>query len=334
MNGGDFKNASSNQLSASYAPELAVSVDARMGITTGISASDRALTLRALARTSDPKLDLVMPGHIFPLRAKNGGVLIRAGIAEAALDLLKLARSQIASDARSSHTRDVGAIIHCLDEKGEILNQAGLDRLASEHGFPQVKISDIIQYRLSNESLVEKVAESNLPVEDSGHFRAIVFRSLVDGAEHLALVKGEISQQTDAQLSAPVMTRMQAENRLGDLLGVQNVRDGSSRQFVSSRKLIGDALKRLEQQGRGVFVYLRHPRKSRLQQEIEALSTNVSSRPQMELREFGMGIQILKQLGVKRISLLSNSQRDVPRLSAFNLEIVDRIHYSPATNND
>ncbi len=285
--------------------DFTVSVEARQGVSTGISASDRAHTLRTLATTSDSKLDLVTPGHIFPLRARAGGVLVRSDIAEAAVDLLEIAKLPA-----------VAMLAHCLDENGALLTDDALDQLSQTLDLPIVSISDVIRYRLASESIVEKVAEAKLPTCFGGEFRAVCFVSRTDNAEHLALVKGDLSSIGADGRQEPVLARVQAEDRFGDLLGLER---------PSGLEKIRSALRSIEQRHRGVFVYVRHPRQGNLAEQAAAFANDKDPGGAAgQLREHGIGAQILTELGVSRIELLTNSGRDIPGLSAFNLEVVGR----------
>ena len=285
--------------------DFTISVESRRGVTTGISASDRAQTLKTLATTKDSKLDLVTPGHIFPIRAKAGGVLVRSDIAEAAVDLLILAELS-----------PVGMLSHCLDEQGELLSDQEVDALPDRLKLSAVSISDVIRFRLSSESIVEMVAEAKLPTSFGGEFRAFCFISRTDHAEHLALVKGDLSSLGADGKQEPVLARVQAENRFSDLLGLDS---------PPGLERIRAALRSIEARGRGVFVYVRHPRKGNLAEQAAALSRQQDFGGSAgELREHGIGAQILSELGVSRIELLTNSSRDIPGISAFNLEVVGR----------
>lgn len=296
------------------ATEFAVSIDARVGITTGISANDRSATLRALATTKEPRRDLVMPGHIFPCRARSGGVLVRSGIAEACIDLLELAKRNT-----------VGAFIHCLNSSGDIASSADVERLSSDYDHPIVTLSALVHVKMTERSIVEQIAESALPTTHNGEFRAIAFRSVIDGAEHLALIKGEINTVDQIGLQLPICVRVQAEHGLGDLLG-----SGS----LTSRQNIAGALQAINCEGRGVFVYIRHPRQDSLRQQTIAAATGAPITPAPSIREHGVGAQILSHIGARRIILLTNSNRSIPGLGAFNIEIVDRRPFRPLPRSE
>jgi 3,4-dihydroxy 2-butanone 4-phosphate synthase/GTP cyclohydrolase II len=306
-----LSEATANDLGLSEMPrrnagkdfEFSISVEAREGVTTGISAADRVRTLQALALTKNAKLDLVMPGHIFPVRAKAGGVLVRSGIAEAAVDLLTLAE-----------LNPIAAFCQCLDNEGKIVSGNALEKLANEIGLVQVSISEIIQNRLSSEKLVRKVAQANLPTRAGGLFQAFCFHSLIDDAEHLALVKGKIDTLGADGSQLPVPVRVQAENRIGDLFG--------SSDFLQRKNILA-AIEAMKNYQRGVFVYIRHPHQGSLLEQVQALSKNEVKKGSL-LRQFGIGAQILNELGVKRIRLISNSAKDISNIQAFNLEIVEQ----------
>ncbi len=292
-----------SRLSSPATPDFTASVESRRGVTTGISAADRARTLRVLAGTRDPRRDLVMPGHIFPISAKSGGVLVRHGIPEAAVDLLRLAQLV-----------PVAALCHLLDEDGEYMSSADVENLALEQKLPSVGLSEVISYRMATESLVEKVAESELPTKAAGDFQAFAYRSLHDGAEHFALTKGDIAASSD-----PVLVRVQAENRVGDLIG--------SKQAPQRGVMLG-ALQQIQKEGCGIFVYVRHPRKGFLAKQVRSLNRGTETTPAgAGLRQTGIGAQILRSLGARRIKLLSSSTTPLVGLEAFDIEIAGRVPF-------
>lgn len=289
--------------------DLTVSVEARLGVTTGISASDRSITLKTLATTDSPRMELVTPGHIFPWRARAGGVLVRTTAAEAAVDLLELGGE-----------KPVAAVCECLDVSGKALTPEGLEALAREFSLPVVRLSEIVRHRISSESIVEQVAHTALPIRDVGMFRAYTFRSRTDQAEHLALAVGIDTVGSAGGISAeelanePILVRVQAEQGLPELFG-----------FSGSRKSIFKALQRIHDAGRGIFVFVRHPRKGLIESQVRFLAANTERQytPVAVLREFGVGAQILKSLGARRIVLLGGT-KNIAGLDAFQLEIVDQ----------
>lgn len=287
--------------------EFTVSVEARHGVSTGISAADRAQTLRVLSSTKEPTVDLVQPGHIFPVVARKGGVLVRSDVPEAAVDLLKL----------SSITPCVAVFCQCLNSSGELSSSAELQSLASEQNLPLVYVSEVIRARLASEVIIERIADAKLPTAYAGMFRALAFRSVIDNAEHLVLVKGDVSLKS--RESKAVLVRVQSEHRIGDLLGLKQ---------LLTRSTIQKALKRIDEEGRGVFVYVRHPRKGLLAKQVSELENPVPTPMSAQLREFGVGAQILSNLGIEKLRLLTNSDRDIHGLGAFHLEVVERVSFS------
>jgi 3,4-dihydroxy 2-butanone 4-phosphate synthase / GTP cyclohydrolase II len=294
------------------APEMTVSVGARFGTTTGISASDRAKTLRTLASTQNPSRDIVTPGHIFPLRTKTGGVLIKTSFAEAAVDLVDLSRLS-----------PVAGICECLSLSGELENISQLKKLAAQKNWEVVSIEELVQYRLSNEEILEKLGESDLPVKNLGTFKAIAFQSKIDGAEHLVLTKGDLTKQESG-----VFVRVQAEKKLGELFG-----------FNQGRRSSMLALKKISENGSGAFIYIRRGKQLPISSELETLTVpalqkldthNLSkakaaaSLKASELREFGIGAQIIKTLGIKNAILLGSS-KNTPGIEAFGVKIIKNI---------
>lgn len=293
--------------------DFTVSIESREGVSTGISAADRAQTLRTLARTTDAKRELVSPGHIFPLRSRAGGVLVRPDIAEACVDLLRL--------AAVPHT---AALSHCLSEDGQLLEEAAQGPMAESLGAPAVRLTEIVRHRLRHEPLVEEIARARLPTSIAGEFTAVCFRSRIDQAEHFALLKGEINQLGPDGAQVPILVRVQAEQQLSDLLGLAP-HDGAHRMH--------GALNMIDAAGRGVFVYIRHPRSGSLRTAVSGRQSGPTPHPlppvaiappEMDLREHGVGAQILHALGVRRAVLLTNTVRALPGLDAFDLEIVRR----------
>lgn len=275
------------------------SVEAREGVSTGISAADRARTISVLESTQNPKLDLVMPGHIFPVQANNGGVLVKSAVPEAALDLIKLNKLGKAS-----------VFCHLLSEEGGPQKKAQVDLLSKEENIAQISISSLVEELLSQEQIIEEVSSAKLPIRDIGDFKAYVFRSKLDDSEHMALVKGDISENSE-----PTLVRVQSENRLCDLFGPK---------VNPSRKAINKALKVLEKEG-GIFVYIRHRRKNLLQNQVNSLNKNSSSKTnnlrERNLRELGVGAQILSELGAKKIVFLGKTLPNVAALKAYKIEV-------------
>ena len=286
-----------------------VSVDAREGITTGISAHDRARTIRLLADPDSGPEDFVSPGHVFPLIAKEGGVLRRAGHTEAAVDLCRLAGLE-----------PVGVICEIMNEDGTMARLPDLQRFAAQHGLPILTIADLIAYRKRRERLVERLAEADLPTK-WGQFRIVTYRDLLSGQEHVALVKGEVAGDE------PVLVRVHSECLTGDALGSLRCDCGEQ---------LHTALERIEQEGRGVLLYMRQEGRGigladkvcayQLQdQGLDTVEANLHLGYPPDLRDYGIGAQILADLGVKKLRLLTNNPKKVAGLSGYGLEIVEQV---------
>jgi 3,4-dihydroxy 2-butanone 4-phosphate synthase/GTP cyclohydrolase II len=279
--------------------DLAIGIEARFGVSTGVSAADRAHTLRTLASTERPRTDLVIPGHIFPHLSKDGGVLVRAAAAEAATDLLEKAG-----------LIPVAALSECLAADGACMSIAAAREIAASLGCPSVEISELLYQRLNAESLVEQITETRLPLFGMEQFIALPFVSKIDGAEHLALVRGEIGGTT------PTLVRVQSEQRITDLFGIGN---------TNSRLTMQKALTRIDQEGNGVLIYIRHPRRGAVAKHAAHLADNTGlSAGTMAgtLREYGVGAQILKCLGIKSLRLLTTKVRPILGLENFQIEVL------------
>ena len=296
--------------------DFTVSVDAARGVTTGISASDRALTIAALASAHSRPEDLVQPGHIFPLQARPGGVLRRAGHTEAAVDLARLAGLDPS-----------GVICEILNEDGSMARLADLQSFKKEHGLVMCSIQDLISYRRRSEKLIEREQVVQMPT-DYGDFQLYLFRSTLDEQHHLALVKGEINP------AEPVLVRVHSECLTGDVFGSRRCDCGSQ---------LHAAMSQIEEAGRGVLVYMRQEGRGiglgpkihayKLQEEgLDTVEANARLGFPMDLREYGLGAQILAELGVRQIRLLTNNPRKVVGLEGYGLEIVDQIPISFAPN--
>ncbi len=287
--------------------DFTVAVDAAAGITTGISAADRARTIEVLADPSATDKDLVRPGHIMPLRAREGGVLRRAGHTEAAVDLARLAGK-----------RPAGVICEILNPDGTMARAPELLTFAEEHGLKIGTIESLIEYRRQRETLVEIVEQGGLETS-YGPFQLRVYASTIHPEErHLALVKGPLTPES------PTLVRVHRESLLNDLFGDQKTGRHSALQ---------EALRRLETEGNGVLLYMRQfglenalLRQSR---NIQELSTkkDTSSPSDQSLRDYGIGAQILQDLGISKIRLLTNNSKRVVALDGYDLQIVERVPY-------
>ena len=287
-----------------------VSVDAVHGTTTGISAADRATTVRALLDPGTRAEDLARPGHIFPLRYRDGGVLKRAGHTEASVDLARLAGCYPA-----------GVLSEVVNDDGSMARLPALEQFAADHGLQVISIADLIRYRRHREKLVRRVSEARIPTRH-GDFTAYVYASLLDGVEHMAFVRGEVAGSTD------VLVRVHSECLTGDVFGSLRCDCGVQLDL---------ALERVAAEGEGVVVYLRghegrgiglgHKlRAYRLQdQGRDTVEANVELGFPVDSREYGIGSQILVDLGITTMRLMTNNPAKYGGLEGYGLEIVERV---------
>jgi 3,4-dihydroxy 2-butanone 4-phosphate synthase / GTP cyclohydrolase II len=280
-----------------------VSVEARKGVTTGISAEDRAHTTRVAASPDSHAEDLVTPGHVFPLRSRRGGVLVRTGQTEGSVDLARLAGLTPA-----------GVICEIMKDDGEMARLPDLEIFAEKHGLKILSVADLIQYRLQTEKLVQRISERKITLDVTGtEWTAIVYDVPVDGTQFLALVKGTLMGET------PALCRMHKGSLVADVFA-STPRDGGKR--------LAEALMRIEREGRGVLVYLPEQGSAfaSLTKEREPAKGDATKEEHDNpLREFGLGAQVLRDLGVERLRLLSNSPRKILGLRGFGLEVTETL---------
>ena len=275
-----------------------VSIEAREGVTTGISAPDRAQTISVAIDPSAKMGDIVTPGHVFPLQARDGGVLVRAGHTEAAVDISRLAG-----------LNPSGVICEIMNEDGTMARLPELIKFAQYHGMKIGAIADLIAYRRRFDRTIERVVETELHSRFGGDFRMVVFGSTLEGTEHVALVKGNVKGD------APVMVRMHAVNILEDLLGDHHRQRGGGLQ--QAMEMIGTA-------ERGVVVLIRETRATNLSERITAeLGAKADGGEGAQLRDYGVGAQILIELGVKNLILLTNMPKRVVGIEGYGLNIVE-----------
>ena len=286
------------QLNASrLSTAFTVSIEARDGVTTGISAPDRARTIAAAIDPSKGPADIVTPGHVFPLLARDGGVLVRTGHTEAAVDVARLAGLYPA-----------GVICEIMNDDGTMARRDDLIAFAQFHGLKIATIADLIAYRRRHDRIVERKVETDLDSDYGGAFRMIVYANKVAYAEHIALVKGDVTTP------GPVLVRMHALNVLDDVLGSKARGRGGILQ--ASLEMIGRA-------GRGVAVLIREPTPTALSDRVRRLVSEGTEQVP-ELRDYGIGAQILLDLGVREMVLLSNTTRTIVGLEGYGLTVVER----------
>jgi 3,4-dihydroxy 2-butanone 4-phosphate synthase/GTP cyclohydrolase II len=298
-----------------------VSIEAREGVTTGISAHDRAHTIQVAIDPASGPRDVVQPGHIFPLKAKPGGVLERTGQTEAAVDLARLAG-----------LNPSGVICEVMNDDGTMARVPDLVRYCERHGLKMVTVADLISYRRRHDKLIERVVETRLPT-DFGDFTAVGFRSLVDDKHHVAMVKGDVDGMED------VLVRVHSECLTGDVFHSQRCDCGQQ---------LEDALRQIEEEGRGVLLYLAQEgrgigllnklRAYKLQEEgLDTVDANLELGLPADLRDYGIGAQILVDLGLTSIRILTNNPKKIIGLEGYGLRVSEQIpieHHPTEHNQD
>ena len=277
-----------------------VSIEAREGVTTGISAHDRAHTIKTAIDPNCNERDITTPGHIFPLVGRDGGTLVRAGHTEAVIDIARAA----------GYDNPAGVICEIMNDDGGMARLPDLVTFAKAHDLKIASIADLIAWRRRNESLVQRMVETTVTTRIGGDWRMMIYANTISNIEHIALVKGDISGD------APVLVRMHALDLMADLLGeVSEKRAGN--ELAAAMQVIGDA-------GQGVVVVLREASASSLTAMVsQKIVAQIDGGSNRELRDYGVGAQILTDLGVSQMVLLSNTRPNVVSLEGYDLEIID-----------
>ncbi len=299
-----------------FTTPFAVAVEARDGTTTGISAADRARTVQVMVDPNTRPEDILMPGHMFPLRARNGGVLVRAGQTEATIDLAKLAGLQPA-----------GVLCEIMNEDGTMARRPQLEIFAKEHGLKIISVADLISYRFRHETLVQRVAEAKLPTP-FGEFTVIAYKAQTDPDEHLAMVMGDVA--TDD----PVLVRVHSQCLTGDVFGSLRCDCGEQ---------IRMAMKKIAAEGRGVVLYMRQEGRGigihnkikayALQDKgMDTVEANLELGFKADHRDYGVGAQILADLGIRNMRLMTNNPKKRSGLESYGLKIIEQLPLTTVPN--
>ena len=287
-----------------------VSIEARCGVTTGISAADRATTILTAVRDAAKPTDLVRPGHIFPLRARKGGVMVRTGQTEGSVDLARLAG-----------LRPAGVICEIMDDDGSMARMPSLEKFSQKHSIGIVTIADLVEYRMRKESFVRRAAETVIPTAVAGEFRIVVYENEVDHLTHIALVKGEVDPER------PVLVRVHSECLTGDVFGSMRCDCGDQ---------LHRAMAKVEQEGGGVVLYLRQEGRgiglvnkikayALQEQGLDTVQANEELGFKSDMRNYGIGAQILVDLGVRQMRLMTNNPKKMVGLEGYGLSIVEQV---------
>jgi 3,4-dihydroxy 2-butanone 4-phosphate synthase/GTP cyclohydrolase II len=294
-----------------------VSIEARCGVTTGISAADRATTILTAVADNAKPTDLVRPGHVFPLRGRKGGVIVRAGQTEGSIDLARLAG-----------LKPAGVICEVMDEDGSMARMPALEKFSEKHGIGICTIADLIEYRMRTESFVKRAAETIIPTSIAGEFKAIVYENDVDNLLHFAMVKGKIDPEK------PVLVRVHSECLTGDIFG--SMRCDCGEQLQTAMEMIdregAGVILYIRQEGRGIGLVNKIKAYALQDQGLDTVEANERLGFQPDLRNYGIGAQILVDIGVRKMRLLTNNPKKMVGLDGYGLSIVEQIEIETEPN--
>ncbi len=287
-----------------------VSIEARCGVTTGISAADRATTILTAVRDEARPTDLVRPGHIFPLRARKGGVMVRTGQTEGSVDLARLAG-----------LRPAGVICEIMDDDGTMARMPSLEKFSQRHDVGIVTIADLVEYRMRKESFVRRAAETTVPTAVAGDFRIMIYENDVDHLTHIALIKGEVDPEK------PILVRVHSECLTGDVFGSMRCDCGDQ---------LHRAMQKVDAEGSGVILYLRQEGRgiglvnkikayALQEQGLDTVEANEELGFKSDMRNYGIGAQILVDLGVREMRLMTNNPKKMVGLEGYGLSIVEQV---------